>query len=58
MLVNEFLVKQENMAILSPYRAQCHVIREELKRGGHAIPVMSVVKSQGTLVVCDVRMQV
>ena len=48
MLVNRYKIKPENVVILSPYRSQCHNIREELLKKGYRIPVMSVVKSQGT----------
>ena len=47
MLVNRYKIKEGNVVILSPYRAQCHNIREELNQMGYKIPVMSVVKSQG-----------
>ena len=41
-------VGMDRIAVLSPYRAQCHVIREDLiNRELSGVPVISIVKSQG-----------
>lgn len=37
-------VMMDRMVVLSPYRAQCHIIRKEL---AHDVPVISIVRSQG-----------
>ena len=43
-------VKKDQIVVLSPYRAQCHIIGEELaKQRLSEIPVMSIVKSQGRM---------
>ena len=43
---------ENHIVVLSPYRAQCHLIREELAQQGlPEIPVMTIVKSQGRLIV-------
>ena len=43
---------ENRIVVLSPYRAQCHLIREELAQQGlPEIPVMTIVKSQGRLIV-------
>ena len=43
-LVNDCGVTMDQIVVLSPYRAQCHVIREDLEND---VPVISIVKSQG-----------
>lgn len=41
-------VGMDQIAVLSPYRAQCHVIREGLTdRELSGVPVISIVQSQG-----------
>lgn len=43
-------VKEHQIVVLSPYRAQCHIIGEDLaKQQLSEIPVMSIVKSQGRM---------
>ena len=43
-------LKENQIVVLSPYRAQCHLIEEALKNHELAdIQVMSIVKSQGRL---------
>ena len=43
-------VRKDQIVVLSPYRAQCHIIGEDLaKQQLSEIPVMSIVKSQGTM---------
>ena len=44
-------VNKNEIVVLSPYRAQCHIIREDLdnQEWTSDIPVMSIVKSQGRL---------
>ena len=43
-------VKKDQIVVLSPYRAQCHIIGEDLaKQQLSEIPVMSIVKSQGRM---------
>ena len=39
----------DQILVLSPYRAQCHVIREDLGTNQTLsdVPVISIVKSQG-----------
>ena len=47
-LVRTCRVRIDQIVVLSPYRAQCHVIREDLtKRNLSSVPVISIVKSQG-----------
>ena len=47
-LVNSCGVGMDQIVVLSPYRAQCHVIREGLaSRGLSDVPVISIIKSQG-----------
>ena len=47
-LVNTPEVGMDQVVVLSPYRAQCHVIREELTALEFSrIPVISIAKSQG-----------
>ena len=47
-LVRDCGVGMDQIAVLSPYRAQCHVIRENLTdRELSGVPVISIVKSQG-----------
>ena len=47
-LVHYCGVGSDQIVVLSPYRAQCHVIREDLAdRELSGVPVNSVVKSQG-----------
>ena len=49
-LVNTCGVGMDQIVVLSPYRAQCHVIREDLTALEFSeIPVISIVKSQGKL---------
>ena len=43
-LVNSCGVTMDRIVVLSPYRAQCHIIRKEL---ANDVPVISIVKSQG-----------
>ncbi|XP_020624429.1 helicase with zinc finger domain 2-like [Orbicella faveolata] len=38
-------VMMDRMVVLSPYRAQCHIIRKEL---ANDVPVISIVRSQGS----------
>lgn len=41
-------VGMDRIAVLSPYRAQCHLIRKDLiNRELSGVPVISIVKSQG-----------
>ena len=43
-------VKKDQIVVLSPYRAQCYIIGEDLaKQQLSEIPVMSIVKSQGRM---------
>ena len=44
-------VNKNEIVVLSPYRAQCHIIQEDLDNQELTsdIPVMSIVKSQGRL---------
>ena len=49
-LVHYCGVAMDQIVVLSPYRAQCHVIREGLAdRELSGVPVISIVKSQGRL---------
>ena len=49
-LVHYCGVAMDQIVVLSPYRAQCHVIREDLAdRELSGVPVISIVKSQGRL---------
>ncbi|KAL9956680.1 hypothetical protein ACROYT_G038197 [Oculina patagonica] len=48
-LVNTCGVRMDQIVVLSPYRAQCHIIREDLaNRNLSNVPVISIVKSQGS----------
>ncbi|KAJ7378381.1 helicase [Desmophyllum pertusum] len=49
-LVNTCGVNMNQILVLSPYRAQCHVIREDLGTNQTLsdVPVISIVKSQGS----------
>lgn len=41
-------VTENQISVLSPYRAQCHIIEEDLAANGIAeVSVTSIVKSQG-----------
>lgn len=41
-------VTENQISVLSPYRAQCHIIEKELAANGISkVPVTSIVKSQG-----------
>ena len=47
-LVHSCGVGRDQIVVLSPYRAQCHVIREGLAdRELSDVPVISIIKSQG-----------
>ena len=47
-LVHSCGVKKNQIIVLSPYRAQCHVIREGLAGEKLSdVPVISIIKSQG-----------
>ena len=42
------VVTESQISVLSPYRAQCHIIEEDLTANGMAeVSVTSIVKSQG-----------
>lgn len=42
------MVTENQISVLSPYRAQCHIIEEDLAANGIAeVSVTSIVKSQG-----------
>ena len=42
-------VTQDQIVVLSPYRAQCHIIQEDLTEHEFSVSVSSIVKSQGML---------
>ena len=45
---DESRVREDQVLVLSPYRAQCHVIRQDLIHEGLTkVNVTSIVKSQG-----------
>ena len=56
-VINKLLrcgVKGEEIIVLTPYRAQCHLISEGLESQGLShISVMSIVKSQGKYTHCS-----